>query len=79
MRILITKLLHLSLGANLVAPRYQNSRGQHGAHLGSVGPMLAPGTLLSGQSWSTILMISPDIHGSMQGYGMSIADALQIL
>ena len=29
-------------------PRWQSSWGQHGAHLGPVGPMLAPWTLLSG-------------------------------
>ena len=29
-------------------PRWQSSWGRHGAHLGPVGPMLAPWTLLSG-------------------------------
>ena len=31
----------------------KSSWGQHGAHLGPVGPMLAPWTLLSGTSWSS--------------------------
>ena len=32
-----------------ILPKWQSSWGQHGAHLGPVGPMLAPWTMLSGR------------------------------
>ena len=37
-------------------PRKQGSRGQHGAHLGPVGPRWAPCTLLSGQCCTSYIV-----------------------